>query len=428
MVPQRAMYAAGGAAGAVIWLQLDKHVFAPEEEAAPAPEFTEPGASLHEGRTTRFGLPGRENLRFRQSYVASVNYERRIPNWVAEHLRQGAGAGPGERKKSRFAADASVPPAFRSDNGDFLGSGWSRGHMAPCGAHKDSQRDMDETFALSSNILPQDPSNNGSDWLRLERFARKLPSREHPEVFVVSGPLFLPEGALEEAKAEWRAAEVKAAAEAAAAEAKAALPKAAAEEAEAAAPAAAAAAASAGDDPNAAALVKKKKVWPPKKVRVVSYPVLGEGGVAVPTHLFKVLLAVDAAGVPRGLSTFVMANAPATDAPALEGFVVPLEFVERYSGLQFFDRLDEVRALIPPLCGGSEGKPCAVKCDARIMGWKVLGKLQASTSCAQLRRAWGEVNALSADLEKDFRGLGQFERAHAKAKKKLGCTDDKKKA
>ena len=393
MLPQRAVYAAGGAVGAVAWLQLDKLFFS-KDALAPAPAYMEPGATLHEGRTSKYGLPSRENLRFRQSYVASVNYERRIPNWVAEHLRPGTGKGPGNRKQSRFNPDDSVPEPFRSTNADYLGSGWSRGHMAPCGAHKDSQRDMDETFKLGSNIVPQDSSNNGSDWLRLERFARALPGRALPDVYVVSGPLFLPEGALEEAKAEWGGAGTAKTVEAA-------LPKAA----------------------NAAPQTKKK-VNPPKKVRTVSYPVIGETGVAVPTHLFKVLLAVDAQGVPRRLGAFVMANAPAMDMPALESFVVPLEFVERHSGLQFFEKLGsaEERAAIPALCS-PDGEPCQAESDTRILGWKIFGKLQACSSCAELKRAWGEVGALSKDLEEDFRGLGMFEREHGKAKKRLGCKD-----
>ena len=98
-----------------------------------------------------------------------------------------------DRKHSKFASDPDVPAAFRADNSDYRGSRLSRGHLAPAGAHKQSQAALDETFNLSANILPQELSNNGSDWLRLERFARKL-TGSYAQVYVVSGPLFLPEG------------------------------------------------------------------------------------------------------------------------------------------------------------------------------------------------------------------------------------------
>ena len=71
-------------------------------------------------------------------------------------------------------SDEAVPQPFRATNEDYRGSALSRGHMAPAGAHKQSQDGLNETFLLSSNILPQELSNNGSDWLRLERFERAL--------------------------------------------------------------------------------------------------------------------------------------------------------------------------------------------------------------------------------------------------------------
>ena len=332
----------------------------------------------HARTTTKYGMPSDDNLRFKQSYVSSVNFERRVPNWVAEHLRIGVGDGPGDRKGSRFHADGSVPAPFRSSNDDFLGSGWSRGHMAPCGAHKDSQRDMDDTFALSANILPQDMSNNGSDWLRLERFVRKLVSKEYPDVYVVSGPLFLPDGAYEEAN----------------------TPK--------------------GPPPVPTVDANGKKHFPPKKIRQVKYDVIGETGVAVPTHLFKIVLAEGGRDGERRLSAFVMPNKPLWDTPELQSFVVPLEFVERYSGLQFFGAIDGAdRDAIPALC--SADSPCPGESDTRILGWKLFGKLQSCESCDQLRRAWGEASAVRPGLEEDFHGFGLFERTHAKKEKHLRC-------
>ena len=51
---------------------------------------------------------------------------------------------------------------------------------------------MKSTFLLSSNIVPQEMSMNGCDWLRLERWTRDL-TKAYEHVHVVSGPLWLAE-------------------------------------------------------------------------------------------------------------------------------------------------------------------------------------------------------------------------------------------
>lgn len=44
--------------------------------------------------------------------------------------------GNAERKYCKFRPDPSIPPMFSAANEDYLGSGWSRGHMAPAGDNK----------------------------------------------------------------------------------------------------------------------------------------------------------------------------------------------------------------------------------------------------------------------------------------------------
>ncbi len=52
------------------------------------------------------------------------------------------------------------------------------------GAHKVNQKALESTFVMS-NVVPQDPSNNGSDWLRLELWTRQL-AKEYGDVIVVN--------------------------------------------------------------------------------------------------------------------------------------------------------------------------------------------------------------------------------------------------
>lgn len=280
-------------------------------------------------------------MRAHSGFCSSVNFRTRVPSWVAEHLSASSADDPAaDRKHSRFRPDPSVPERFRATNEDYRGSNLSRGHLAPAGAHKESQASLDETFLLSSNIVPQELSNNGSDWLRLERWTKGL-LRSHSDVYVISGPLWLPD-----------------------------------------APAGGAD----GEAPTARSRPERKRV---------SYDVIGPHEVAVPTHLFKVVAACTTPGAPPSVSAFVLPNGPLRGHPDLDEFVVPLAEVERAAGLTFFPTLSAAPA---PLCG--DGKRCGVGAmDGRIKGWKMLGNLKLAADCEELASAWQDVQDASAKLD-----------------------------
>ena len=48
-------------------------------------------------------------------------------------------AGNARRRDASFKPDPSIKPIFSATNEDYLGSGWSRGHMAPAGNYKNDQ-------------------------------------------------------------------------------------------------------------------------------------------------------------------------------------------------------------------------------------------------------------------------------------------------
>ena len=83
----------------------------------------------------------------------------------------------------------------------------------------------------------------------------------------------------------------------------------------------------------------------------VSYEVIGNPpNVAVPTHFYKVIFAED--GKPGGdvsLAAFVLPNAPIANDKPLTNFEVPIEAVERASGLEFASKLPAQRRR--RLCG-----------------------------------------------------------------------------
>jgi endonuclease G len=77
----------------------------------------------------------------------------------------------------------------------------------------------------------------------------------------------------------------------------------------------------------------------------VSYEVIGNPpNVAVPTHFYKVIFAEDGTiGGQVALGAFVLPNAVIPNEKPLQDFEVPLEAVERASGLEFATKLPAVR-------------------------------------------------------------------------------------
>lgn len=77
----------------------------------------------------------------------------------------------------------------------------------------------------------------------------------------------------------------------------------------------------------------------------VSYEVIGQPpNVAVPTHFYKVIFAEDGTiGGKVALGAFVLPNARIANDKPLTDFEVPLEAVERASGLEFATKLDASR-------------------------------------------------------------------------------------
>mmetsp|Transcript_6243 Transcript_6243/g.20812 ORF Transcript_6243/g.20812 Transcript_6243/m.20812 type:complete len:405 (+) Transcript_6243:40-1254(+) len=344
--------AVGGAAAAVLFGGASRP--SKEEEPPPSP------AALAR-RFCPYGLPSDEHVVVKQGYASSINFRLRIPNWVAEHYSRDQSDADGvDRKHSKFRADESVPADFRATNDDYRGSRLSRGHMAPAGAHKQSQEALDETFLLSANILPQELSNNGSDWLRLERWSRGL-LKEYSDVYVVSGPLFLPDDSSAASDAP--------------------------------PPAAASAAAAASASPAVDASAARRRPGPRR--RRVAYDVIGPHEVAVPTHLFKVVLAEQTGTGERRLAAFLLPNAPVRGHPDIDEFAVPLADVERASGLTLFEELGAARhsaTEVRPLCGAGAAARCGRGAmDGRIAGWKLLGHLKLAGDCSALEEAWGAV-------------------------------------
>lgn len=79
----------------------------------------------------------------------------------------------------------------------------------------------------------------------------------------------------------------------------------------------------------------------------VDYEVIGTPpNVAVPTHFYKVIYGEDSQTNPGGkvaLGAFVLPNTEIPNSKSLKEFEVPLEAIERASGLVFADKLPAER-------------------------------------------------------------------------------------
>ncbi|KAI4886455.1 hypothetical protein NFI96_033912 [Prochilodus magdalenae] len=259
-------------------------VYMPEKQQEEETQTESAAQSL----IKRFGLPqtGTET-RCYTNHILSYDQSRRTPRWVAEHLSNEKLVGRADRRHCKFKPDPSVPELFTAHNEDYLGSGWSRGHMAPAADNKFSEARQHSnqwqkpsiSQILSPRIMKTTQAFGTVFYiLRLEMYCRELTER-FSDVWVISGPLTLPQ---------------------------------------------------VGEDGK----------------KTVSYQLIGKNDVSVPTHLYKVILArKDPSTELLALGAFVVPNAPIGFDHNLKEYQVSLTDLERMSGLTFFPKLDQTRSL-----------------------------------------------------------------------------------
>ena len=352
-----------GVIGAVGGLLAGKYLNSPDitfqEQTLPTKSVTPPivpptitTSTARAAKILAFGAP-RPPLPGPMVYtnhVLEYDSARKVPRWVAEHLtKDNVMQVKANRKGVGFTRDPSVPALFSSDNSDYWGSGWSRGHMAPAGNNKHCQQSMKDTFYLT-NIVPQDLDNNGGYWNRLEIWCRDL-TKNYSDVWVISGPLWLPSAG--ETKSDESVD-------------------------------------NSGDDKK-----RKKK----SEVRTVQYNVLGNNYVAVPTHLFKVVLVTDEKLGQPLLATFVVPNVPIADKH-LGTYKVSLEELERHVGVVFHPELDRVN--VGDLCLDSG---CNLQDYKEFMQFFWSRRLKSPWNLQNLERDWAEIiskGAANEELEKIY--------------------------
>ena len=140
----------------------------------------------HHYKIEQFGLPSDENLVYFKRYISSVNYDKKIPNWVLQYNCKEELLDRVISKRPGFTniIDEEFTPLKNSYDE------YSRGHLVPAGDYRGGCKE--DTFILETNIVPQEISNNQGIWNFLEMRVRNNLINEFEEVWVLSGPLFIP--------------------------------------------------------------------------------------------------------------------------------------------------------------------------------------------------------------------------------------------
>jgi len=117
--------------------------------------------------------------------------ESKTAVYVAQKLNRALVENAGKERTNKFFADARLPSGERSTPADYVGSRYDKGHMAPAGDMPTEQA-MAQSFSLA-NIVPQAPRHNRGVWKNsVEAATRKYAGRASGDVYVITGPVFVP--------------------------------------------------------------------------------------------------------------------------------------------------------------------------------------------------------------------------------------------
>lgn len=146
--------------------------------------------------------------------------------------------------------------------------------------------------------------------------------------------------------------------------------------------------------------------------RKVKYEVIGSSEVAVPTHLFKVVVAENNSPNDRKLvGAFVVPNKPISREHQLKEYQVPLEFIESKAGFVIMPLLD--RKQTRDLCR-DEG--CAMISWEKFELYFITRKLESANTLNRLENVWKEVSQKGIQPDKTLISIYNSKRKELEGK------------
>jgi nuclease EXOG len=149
------------------------------------------------------------------------------------------------------------------------------------------------------------------------------------------------------------------------------------------------------------------------KKNIVKYEVVSEKNIAIPTHLYKVVL-LETLDSKLEIGAFVMPNEPIDSDKTLSDFLVPVSFLEYASGLQLYPKL--IKTLTKPedplvplapynlaenLCQLND---CNIPRTGPLSHCKsLLGKVTAASNIDQLQTVMIEASQKDCHKEANFK-------------------------
>ncbi|WP_141396402.1 DNA/RNA non-specific endonuclease [Polaromonas sp. AET17H-212] len=93
------------------------------------------------------------------------------------------------QRTDAFYEEARIPSRDRAALNDFRGSTYARGHLSAAADMANAEA-MAQSFSLA-NIIPQNQVNNAKAWVTIEKATRQYALRAKGNVYVITGPAYL---------------------------------------------------------------------------------------------------------------------------------------------------------------------------------------------------------------------------------------------
>lgn len=124
----------------------------------------------------------------RLAYATLNDTVAKLPIWTVWTITPTEAIGCIARTNA-FVADQSLPKGLRAEPGDYAGTGYDKGHVAPDGDLSFDQQVEYESF-LMTNMMPQSGGLNRGIWKLLETYTRGWAVQRGHNMTVYAGPIY----------------------------------------------------------------------------------------------------------------------------------------------------------------------------------------------------------------------------------------------